>query len=80
MSAVQPVEPWAKWTWRQNLAHWIHRLAYVVDPPESHELIIRDKDGGEFFSVSFQGGFAASHPPEPFTFHCRHDDDEEFLL
>lgn len=72
--------PWGKWTWRQRIASRIHRLAYQFSPWEGHELLIRDKDGAELFSVAFEGGFVATGPYEPFTLHCRHyegDDDME---
>lgn len=72
--------PWEKWTWCQRVSCWIHRIAYKIHPDEGHELLIRDSNGTEIFSVAFQSGFVATGPPEPFTLHCRHyegDDDME---
>lgn len=68
------------WTWREHVAHWIHQLAYQFAPDEGHEILVRDNEGIELFSVAFTGGFVASHPPKPYTIHCRHyanDDDIE---
>lgn len=62
-------DEYPSWTWRQHIAHWIHQIAYWVDPPEWHDLIVRDQHGDEFCSVTFEGGFCVSHPPEPYTLH-----------
>lgn len=66
------------WTWHEHVACWLHRLAYRFAPEEDHDVLVRDSDGVELFSVGFTGGFVASHPPEPYTIHCRHyaDDDD----
>lgn len=68
------------WTWREHVAHWIHQLGYRFAASEYHDVLVRDSDGVELFSVAFEGGFVASHPPKPYTIHCRHftdDDDTE---
>lgn len=68
------------WGWRGNVAGWLHRLAYRFYKEEEHDLIVRDSNGEEVFSVALSGGFVASGPPEPYTLHCRHykdGDDEE---
>lgn len=68
------------WGWRGNLAYWIHRLGYLFYPSEPHELVVRNADGDEVFSLSFSDGFVASGlADEPYKFYCRHyvDDDCE---
>lgn len=67
-----------EWTWRQTVASWLHRLAYKFSPEESQEVLIRDGEGNEIFSIAFEGGFVASGPCEPYTAHTReyaNDDD-----
>ena len=65
------------WTIRQHIACWIHQLAFLFAAPEHHELIVHDPDGAEFFSVAFEGGFVASHPPvdSGYKLFCLHGDD-----
>lgn len=56
------------------------QFAYRFAPVEAHEILVRDSEGVELFSVAFEGGFVASHPPKSYTIHCRHftdDDDTE---
>lgn len=67
-----------KWTWRQHVASWIHRLAFHFSPPDTQDILIRDIAGTEIFSIAFEGGFVASGPAEPYTAHSRdyvNDDD-----
>lgn len=83
------MSPVFDWGWRGEIAHYIHKLGYLFYPSESHNIIIRDADGTEFFSVAFEGGFVASGPPgnSSYTLHCQHvkgneefDEAEEFEL
>ena len=53
------------WTWRQTIAHYIHKLAFMFVKPKWNDLVLRDKDGKEIFSISFEGGFVASGPMGP---------------
>lgn len=67
-----------KWTWRQHVACYIHQLAFVFARPEHQCIVIRDRDGEEVFSVSFEGGFVASGPSDGYTASSREyaDDDD----
>lgn len=71
-----------EWTWRHRVAYRIHRLGYRLCAPEEHELVLKDGDGAEIFSVAFTGGFVASHPPADteYTLWCRHFDGDDDLV
>ena len=66
------------WGWREHIAHWIHRLAFQLCPPQCEDIVIRDADGSEVFSIAFEGGFVASGPCEPYRVYSREyaDDDD----
>lgn len=67
-----------EWTWRENVASWIHRLAFKFAQPVAQDILIRDAAGTELFSIAFEGGFVAQGPVEPYTVHTREyaDDDD----
>lgn len=68
-----------KWTWRDRVASWFHRIGYRIAPGEARDVLLRDADGVEIFSISVDGGFVASGPREPYTAHTRTYTDDDDL-
>ncbi len=69
-----------EWTWREIVASWIHQIAYWFCPLEEQDILIRDVNGTEIFSVAFVGGFVASGPVEPYTAHSREYANESDMV
>lgn len=69
-----------KWTWRERIAHRIHQIAYKFSPPVEQDVVIRDGDGLEVFSVAFSGGFVASGPAGPYRVFSRSYADDDGLV
>lgn len=69
-----------KWTWRERVASRIHWLAYRFSSPVPQDILIRDANGTELFSIAFEGSFVASGPMEPYTVASREYVDDADMV